>query len=259
MAVPHAVLASLAVALGVITVTFAVARVRGRYDTIDSAWGAGFAVIAVAEFVVEPRGFGGALMLTVLTVVWGVRLSVHIHRRNVAGGEDRRYREMFARGRRRPVLRMFVRVYLTQALVMWFVALPVVVGQQQPDSFGPLAVAGVMVWCCGFAFEVIGDRQLRRFKADPASSGAVLDTGLWRYTRHPNYFGDACVWWGLYLIAAQQLPGAATVLSPLLMTWLLARGSGKPITERHLAATRPGYRAYIERTSGFFPLPPKKT
>ncbi|MBK1787761.1 DUF1295 domain-containing protein [Prauserella sp. ASG 168] len=250
---------ALAVAILVVTVTFGIARLRGRYDTIDSAWGAGFAVIALAGFAVEPRGFGGALVATVLTVVWGVRLSVHIHRRNHGGGEDRRYTEMMARARSRPLARMYFRVYLTQAAVMWFVSLPVVLAQRQADDLGVLAVLGIVVWCVGFAFEVVGDEQLRRFKADPGNRGRVLQHGLWRYTRHPNYFGDACVWWGLYLVAAQHLPGAATVLSAVLMTWLLARGSGKPILERHLSESRPGYRDYVARTSGFVPLPPKKS
>jgi steroid 5-alpha reductase family enzyme len=258
MGIGLSVALALAVALAVIGLTFGIARWRGRYDTIDSAWGAGLAVIAVTGFATEPRGIGSALAVTVLTAVWGLRLSAHIHLRNSAHGEDRRYREMYARARYRPVLRMFVRVYLTQAVVMWFVSLPVVLAQQQPDSFGALGVLGVAVWCVGFAFEVVGDEQLRRFKADPANAGEVLDTGLWRYTRHPNYFGDACAWWGLYLIAAQHLPGSLAVLSPLLMTWLLARGSGKPITERHLRDARPGYASYVARTSGFFPLLPKK-
>lgn len=257
--VATAVVIALAVALAVIVLTFGIARVRGRYDTIDSAWGAGFSIVAVVGFLLAPHGPGSALTATVLTVVWGVRLSVHIHRRNLKHGEDRRYREMLGRARRWPALRMFGRVYLTQAAVLWFVSLPVVLAQRQDGPLGVLGVVGVVVWCVGFGFEAVADEQLRRFKADSANAGRVLDHGLWRYSRHPNYFGDACVWWGLYLIAARDLPGAATVLSPVLMTWLLARGSGKPITERHLVTARPGYRAYIERTSGFLPLPPRKS
>ncbi|NHD16172.1 MULTISPECIES: DUF1295 domain-containing protein [unclassified Actinopolyspora] len=253
---PAAVLA-FGTAVLVVVLTFGVARLRGRYDTIDSAWGAGFAVIAVVGFTAAPSGPGSALLVTVLVAVWGVRLSVHIHLRNAARGEDHRYRAMLAKARSRPLARMFFRVYLTQAAVMWFVSLPVVFAQHQPNGVGVLGVLGALVWCFGFVFEVVGDEQLRRFTADPANAGRVLDSGLWRYTRHPNYFGDACVWWGLYLLAAQHAPGAATVLSPVLMTWLLARGTGKPLTERHLRESRPGYAAYVERTSGFLPLPPK--
>ncbi|GAA1197445.1 DUF1295 domain-containing protein [Prauserella alba] len=257
MSLPAAAALALGVALLVVVITFGVARLRGRYDTIDTAWGAGFATIAAVGFAAEPNGSGGALLATALVIVWGIRLSVHLHLRNARQGEDHRYRAMSARATSRPAVRMFVRTYLAQAGVMWFVSLPVVLAQQRPSEMGVLGVAGVLVWCVGFTFEAIGDEQLRRFAADPANAGRVLDRGLWRYTRHPNYFGDACVWWGLYLIAAQQLSGAATVLSPILMTWLLARGTGKPLTERRLRETRPGYADYVARTSGFLPMPPK--
>lgn len=258
MSVLAAAVLALGVAVLVIVLTFGIARLRGRYDTIDTAWGAGFAVIAIVGFATHPQLSGSAMLATALVVVWGVRVSVHIHSRNAMHGEDHRYRAMLARAKSRPRLRMFLHTYLTQAAVMWFVSLPVVFAQRQPDGIGILGALGTLVWCVGFAFEAIGDEQLRRFTADPTNAGRVLDRGLWRYTRHPNYFGDACVWWGLYLIAAQNLPGAATVLSPVLMTWLLARGTGKPMTERRLRASRSGYPEYVARTSGFFPLPPKK-
>jgi steroid 5-alpha reductase family enzyme len=121
-----------------------------------------------------------------------------------------------------------------------------------------LFVVGLVVWAIGFAFESIGDWQLARFRADPASKGQVMDHGLWRFTRHPNYFGDATMWWGIWLIAAQQWQGLVTVLSPVLMTWTLTRKTGKPLLEEGMADRRPGYREYVERTSGFFPLPPRR-
>ena len=105
----------------------------------------------------------------------------------------------------------------------------------------------------------MGDWQLHRFRSDPSTSGSVLDAGLWRYTRHPNYFGDACVWWGIFLVSAQAWPGVLTVLSPLVMTYLLANGSGKPLLEKGMSDRRPGYDEYVARTSGFVPLPPKKS
>ncbi|GAA4879626.1 DUF1295 domain-containing protein [Saccharopolyspora cebuensis] len=244
-------LIALVTALLVVTATFGIAHLRGKYDTIDTAWGAGFAVIAAVSLVV-----GGISPVAVaLTAVWGVRLSWHLHRRNAGGPEDRRYAAMLRKGKR-PVLRMYARTYLTQAVAMWFVSLPV---QFSAPGAGAFTVAGVLVWLVGFGFEVVGDEQLRRFRADPANEGGVLDTGLWRYTRHPNYFGDACVWWGLYLIACQHWPGPLTVLSPLLMTWLLARGTGKPMLEKDIEQRRPGYADYVARTSGFVPLPPKRS
>jgi steroid 5-alpha reductase family enzyme len=135
------------------------------------------------------------------------------------------------------------------------VSIPVQVAMFETSEPGALLYIGTAVWAVGFAFESIGDWQLARFRADPANQGQVMDRGLWRYTRHPNYFGDACVWWGLWLIAAQQWQGLVTVLSPVLMTWTLTRKTGKPTLEKDIADRRPGYKEYVERTSGFVPLP----
>jgi steroid 5-alpha reductase family enzyme len=142
---------------------------------------------------------------------------------------------------------------------MWFVSLPVQVAMFEQGEANWATWAGVLLWLVGFTFETVGDLQLTRFRNDPAMKGQVLDTGLWRYTRHPNYFGDACVWWGLSLIAFSSWPGVLTILSPLLMTWLLAKGTGKPLLEKDMASRRPGYADYVRRTSGFVPLPPKKS
>lgn len=245
-------LVAAAVTLVAVAATFGIALARRRYDTIDTFWGLGFALVALVSF---PFGHGPLplrLVVTALTVIWGVRLSLHLHLRNHKRPEDPRYARM-AQGR----LRMFVRVYLVQALVLYFVSLPV---QFAVDGtgIGALGGLGIALWLIGFAFETIGDEQLRRFRADPASRGKVLDTGLWRYTRHPNYFGDACVWWGLYLLACSTWPGALTVLSPVAMTVTLAWGTGKPLLEKGMARTRPAYAEYVERTSGFFPLPPRR-
>ena len=144
------------------------------------------------------------------------------------------------------------------AAIAWFVAFPVFVAQHDDSAFGPLAALGVLVWAVGLYFEAIGDAQLATFKADPARHGAVLDTGLWRYTRHPNYFGDTCVWWGIWLVASDSWAGAATILSPLVMTYFLSMKTGKPLTEQHMAG-RPGYAEYVTRTSGFLPWPPKRS
>ncbi len=141
---------------------------------------------------------------------------------------------------------------------MWLVSLPVQVTSFAPDSLGWVAWIGVALWGVGLFFETVGDAQLTRFRNDPASKGQVLDTGLWRYTRHPNYFGDACVWWGIFLVAASAWPGVLTVFSPLVMTYLLTMGSGKPLLEKGMGSRRPGYDDYVARTSGFFPLPPKR-
>jgi steroid 5-alpha reductase family enzyme len=252
MTLGSTLLVTAGVTLVAVVATFGIARARKRYDTVDTFWGLGFAVVAAAAFPFGDGPLALRLVVLVLTVVWGGRLSLHLHLRNHKLPEDPRYARMAA-----GPLRMFVRVYLFQGVVLYFVSLPVQFAMYG-TGFGVLGWLGVAVWLIGFGFETIGDEQLRRFKADPASKGKVLDTGLWRYTRHPNYFGDACVWWGLYLLACSTWPGALTILSPVAMTFTLARGTGKPMLEKGMAKTRPAYARYVERTSGFFPWPPKK-
>jgi steroid 5-alpha reductase family enzyme len=238
--------------LVVMLVALGVAAARGRHDGVDTVWGLGFAVIAVVGLIVSGSGW----LVTALTVIWGVRLAVYLQLRNGRRPEDPRYVALMKRATGNPHWYAFRKIYLVQGVIMWFVSWPVQAAQYETAGFGPLAWLGVAVWLVGIAFESVGDWQLARFKADPANKGKVMDRGLWRYTRHPNYFGDSCVWWGLYLVACQHWLGALTVLSPLVMTFFLTRGTGKALTERAMGS-RPGYAEYVQRTSGFFPLPPK--
>ncbi|MFD4670507.1 DUF1295 domain-containing protein [Lentzea sp. NPDC058450] len=235
---------------------FLYADSRKRYDLIDSVWGPGFAVIAVLTLLFADGDLVRQLVVTALTAVWGVRLGVHIHSRNRGKDEDPRYQDILRRAKGNPRLRMY-RVYLLQAVLMWIVSLPVQAAQHFSAPFGWLDWLGVGVWVVGFLFEAIGDYQLSQFRADPANKGSVMDRGLWRYTRHPNYFGDSVVWWGLFLFALHSWQGALTIIGPIVMTWLLAKGSGKPLLEKDIVSRRPGYADYVQRTSGFFPLPPK--
>lgn len=249
--------ASVAVVVALLALTLAVALRVGRHSVIDVAWGLGFTLVALVSYLLSDGDPLRRLLALALTALWGIRLAVHIGRRNVGEGEDPRYEQMLARApgsRTRYALRM---VYLTQGAILLFVSLPVQVAMSGTEPPGWIAWAGVAVWLVGFAFEAVGDQQLARFRADPGNRGKVLETGLWRYTRHPNYFGDACVWWGLFLIAADQWPGVLTVLSPLLMTYFLAGKTGKPLMESRLSSSRPGYADYVRRTSGFIPLPPR--
>src|SRR4051794_35778567 len=185
--------------------TFAVALRVGKHAVVDVTWGLGFALIALTAYVVsrvnDTGDAGRGLLVTALTVVWGVRLAVHIALRSRGKGEDPRYASLMARAPGNPNLFAFQRVYLTQGAVMWFVSLPVQVAVAQPDALGVVEWLGAAIWAVGFCFEAVGDWQLTRFRNDPDSRGSVLDSGLWRYTRHPNYFGDAAVWWGLSVIA----------------------------------------------------------
>ncbi|MFD8753276.1 DUF1295 domain-containing protein [Kitasatospora sp. NPDC059577] len=251
-----------AVALAVLLAAFAVGVRTGRHRGVDVAWGLAFTAVALTGYALSDGSGdpGRRLLATVLVTVWGLRLSAHIWWRARGAPEDPRYARMLARApegppRTRYALRI---VYLLQAALVWFVSLPVQAAQYVPHPPGALAWTGTALWAVGLFFEAVGDRQLARFKADPANRGRVMDRGLWRYTRHPNYFGDACVWWGLFLLAADTPVGWAFVPSPLLMTWLLAFGSGKPMLERQLGAQRPGWADYAARTSGFVPLPPRR-
>ncbi len=258
-------LTALAVAV-VLGVTLIVALRVGKHAVVDVAWGVGFSVIAIVSYVLSAAFDDGdparRLLITALTVIWGLRLATHIGLRSRGHGEDPRYEEMLGKARGSRTGYAVRKIYLTQGAVMWFVSLPVQVTAFQPqglgfDGFGVLVWIGISVWALGMFFETVGDLQLTRFRNDPASKGQVLDTGLWRYTRHPNYFGDACVWWGLSLIAFSAWPGILTILSPVFMTFLLAKGTGKPTLEKDMDKRRPGYTDYVRRTSGFFPLPPR--
>jgi steroid 5-alpha reductase family enzyme len=255
-AVPFTLLAVVVVLGG----TFLVALNLGRHAVVDVSWGLGFAAIAVTAFLASEGAGDGFIAgsALVLTVIWGVRLAVHIGLRSRGHGEDPRYVELLSRAPGNPQLFALRRIYLIQGVVMWFVSLPVQVAMFTRGEANAVTWIGVLLWVVGFTFETVGDLQLTRFRNDPATRGQVLDTGLWRYTRHPNYFGDACVWWGLSLIAFSVWPGILTILSPLAMTWLLARGTGKPLLEKDMSSRRPGYADYVRRTSGFVPLPPKK-
>lgn len=239
----------------VMAVTFGVALAKGKHSVVDIAWGLGCAVIAIVTFALSDGDPARRWLVTALTVIWGVRLAVHIGWRSRGAGEDPRYEKLLSRAKGNRHLYALRSVYLVQGVAMWFVSLPVQVTQFSAGPLGIVAWLGVVVWLVGMFFETVGDLQLVRFKA--ANKGAIMDRGLWRYTRHPNYFGDACVWWGLFLIAADAWPGVLTVLSPLAMTYFLVRGTGAKVLERHMR-DRPGFADYVRRTSGFFPLPPKK-
>ncbi|MFO0918792.1 MAG: DUF1295 domain-containing protein [Planctomycetaceae bacterium] len=224
---------------------------------VDPCWGLGFVLVAWLSRAWNGAGDGRSLMLAILTTIWGVRLSLFLLRRNIGHGEDRRYAAMRQHhGLRFWWVSLFT-VYLLQAVILWFVAWPIQasasVGTQQP--LGWLDGLGVAFWTVGFLFEALGDWQLARFKANPANSGRVMDRGLWRYTRHPNYFGDCCVWWGVYLIAAAN--GVWwTVASPLVMTILLLKVSGVSLLESTIVDRRPEYATYQRTTSAFLPWPP---
>lgn len=228
---------------------------------VDVFWGPGFALIAGAAWRLGAGGDPARRALaTGLVALWGLRLGTYLAWRNTGRGEDPRYQAMRRHwGGRFPFASLFS-VFGLQCVLMWFVSLPVqAVHVSSGGPLGALDAAGAALALIGLCFETVGDLQLARFRADPANRARVMDRGLWRYTRHPNYFGDCCVWWGLFLIAASTPLGVWTIASPIAMTFLLLRVSGVALLERSIGKRRPDYADYAARTSAFVPRPPRRT
>jgi len=254
------VLVTAAALLVMQAVTFLVALKLGRHAVVDTAWGIGIALAALVSLLAS-AGHGQPArryLLLTASVVWGLRLAGYVTWRNRGKGEDPRYRDLLSRAKGNQNVYALRTVYLLQAAILWLACLPVQAGMLERAQVGPLAVVGGLLWMAGFVFESVGDWQLARFKADPAHQGLIMDRGLWRYTRHPNYFGDFCMWWGLFLIALGSWAEVPAIVAPLLMTYILTRGTGQRLTDQRMAATRPQYADYAARTSGFIPLPPRR-
>ncbi len=261
----EALLIDLAVDALLLAALWRVAVRMGDVSFIDAVWGGGMAVLALTSWLQLADPGLRATLLLAATTIWGLRLALHLYTRWRAGGEDPRYARMLGKAREQgrfagAALKL---VFAPQALLLFLTSLPAQLGilaSPEGAEIGLIGMAGAALWLMGMVFETIGDAQLRAFRADPASAGKVLDTGLWRYTRHPNYFGDCCVWWGIWLVATGAGPwvALASLAGPLFLTFTLTRWSGKPLLEKGLAKSRPGYADYVARTSGFFPWPPKQ-
>ncbi len=230
-----------------------------RHDDVsivDVLWALFFLVAAIVYFVDGTDPGGRAGLVLALVALWSLRLSTHIGLRNRGKGEDHRYQAI--RENNEPGFR-FKSLYIVfglQCVLAWIISLPLLSATQSPTPLNWLDAAAFILFAVGLVFEWGGDRQLARFRGDPANDGKVLDTGLWRYTRHPNYFGNCCIWWGFYLFAAAA-GGWATIISPLIMTALLLKVSGVALLEKTIGERRPGYADYVRRTNAFIPGPPK--
>jgi steroid 5-alpha reductase family enzyme len=256
-------IATLLIGLGAVMALMLVAwaisvRIRDA-SIVDIFWGLAFVTITWATFAVGDGARDRKLLLAALVTIWGVRLAGYLARRNLGHGEDFRYVHMRSKHSNFTTWSLYG-VFGLQGVLAWVVSLPVQIAMQDssPGSLGWLAIVGAAVWVIGLFFEAVGDWQLTRFKADPANKGQVMDKGLWRYTRHPNYFGDFCVWWGLFLIAAETGQAIVGVIGPIVMTVLLTRVSGKDLLEKVIVKRRPGYVDYVKRTNAFFPGPPRR-
>lgn len=254
------VLVDAAVAIAVLMVaTWALSLVWRDASIVDPVWPLGFVVVTWVTRAIADGNNVRQWVLVAMVTIWGLRLSGHLAWRKRGEPEDFRYQAMRRHYGDRFGVVSLVTVFALQGLLMWVVSIPAQLGQVRatPD-LGVVAVIGMTLWLVGVGFESIGDAQLARFKADPRNAGQVMDQGLWRFTRHPNYFGDACVWWGIALVAAETGIGAFGLISALVMTVLLVRVSGVPMLERTMAKRRPGYSEYVARTSAFIPRAPKR-
>ena len=254
----EAIIMELIVIAAYMAVWFCLAQALGRNDVADIAWGLGFIVMAISAMVftenVTPRG----LLTTCLVILWGLRLASHVFLRNRGKQEDPRYGKWRQDWGKHAVIRAFFQVFLLQGVLIVIISLPVtmiITSKQSPLSLFDLL--GVFVWSGGFAFEAVGDYQLMRYKRNPANQGKIMTQGLWKYTRHPNYFGEVALWWGIYLIAVSVPLGWATILGPITITCLILKVSGIPLLEEKYR-DNPEFQIYRRRTSAFFPLPPRK-
>jgi steroid 5-alpha reductase family enzyme len=254
----EALIIELTVIMAYMAVWFCLGQALRRNDVADIAWGIGFIVTSVSAMVftenVTPRG----LLITCIVVLWGVRLSSHVFLRNLGKQEDPRYRKWRKDWGKHAVIRAFFQVFLLQGVLIIIISLPVTIvitAERSPLSL--LDILGVCIWFVGFAFETVGDYQLMRYKRNPANQGKIMTQGLWRYTRHPNYFGEVALWWGVYLIAVSVPLGWATILGPITITCLILKVSGIPLLEERYK-DNPEFQMYKRRTSAFFPLPHRK-
>lgn len=262
-------LVNAAILLALVIILWGISVRINDVSFIDSFWGAGMGVLAITSWLqVDGRGTLATLIMA-MAAAWGFRLGLYLLRRWSHEGEDQRYERMLRKDREkgRFAFAALTKVFLGQAVLLFLVCLPaqmgiIAAGQVDLGSLAvqPLILAGVVIYLVGIFFEWVGDWQLSRFKADPANKGKVLDTGLWRYTRHPNYFGDACAWWGIWLVAAQTGSNVAlwTVIGPLFLTFTLTKWSGAALLEKGMKKTRPEYENYKQRTSAFLPMPPRR-
>lgn len=261
----------LAVLLGALTLLWLVSLKLRDASIIDIAWGLAFVLVAWTTRAQLASPSAVSLILPVAVTAWGLRLSVYLARRNLGHGEDKRYQAMRAARPDTFWRWSFGAVFMLQGVLCVIVSLPVSVGQVAAQVAAPAAsgapgagaltgwhIVGLALFVVGLGYEAIADWQLARFKRDPQSRGQVMDRGLWRHTRHPNYFGEAVLWWGLWLVAAAAPDARWTVLGPLVITTLLLRVSGVALLEKTIGARRPAYAEYIRRTNAFIPGPRRR-
>lgn len=251
-----AAVCGLAATLGLGIATWAVSLFKRDVSIVDSMWSVLIVAAGIAYAMLLPQASTRTMVAVALAVLWALRLSIYITWRNWGEAEDHRYQAIRRRNDPGFAIKSLYLVFALQAVLAWIVSMPLLVTASSPLPMNWLDAPGIALVLFGLVFEATGDAQLARFKADPANRGQVMDRGLWRYTRHPNYFGEFCVWWGFYLLAASA-GGWWAIISPLLMSVLLLKVSGVGLLEKDIGERRPAYREYIAHTNAFFPGLPK--
>lgn len=236
-------------------ICFIVAVFLKRNDLADIAWGLGFVLMSWIAFFFSEHS-ARSLLVNVLLSIWGLRLTWHITRRNLRKPEDSRYAAWRATWKH-VYLRSYLQIFMLQGVFLYIILFPVLfIHASAPVPLQILDAVGAAIWVVGFAFESVGDRQLKDFLRDPVNKGKIMDKGLWAYSRHPNYFGEVTQWWGIFLLAVPLPGGIVTIVGPLTITMLILFVSGVPLLEKKYTG-RPDFEAYKQRTSMFIPLPPR--
>jgi steroid 5-alpha reductase family enzyme len=249
---------SAAVAAASFGLLWAISLPLRNSSIVDPFWGPSFAIVAWTSYAAAAEPGGRGLLVAILVTVWALRLGTHLAVRNLGHGEDFRYQAFRRRSGSRFWIVSLGKVFLLQAGLMWVVSLPVQVAMVDGGRPGVIAWVGLAVWAIGMVFEAVGDLQLARFKRDGTNRAKVMDRGLWRYTRHPNYFGDFTVWWGHFLVSIATWGSVWTIVGPAVMSTLLLRISGVTLLEQAIGERRPGYADYVRRTAAFFPRRPRR-
>jgi steroid 5-alpha reductase family enzyme len=260
MPLPMILLTAGAVILALMVLLWLVSLLLRNSSIVDIFWGAGFVLSAWLYFILTPDGFlQRKILIVTISTIWGLRLTLHVLLRNWKKGEDFRYQKWRKESGKIWWWKSLFQVFLLQGLLMWIISVPLLGAQfsDSPAGLTFLDFLGLSIWVIGFFFETVGDLQLKQFIKDPANKGRVLSSGVWHYTRHPNYFGDSAQWWAYYLIALAA-GSWWCIISPILMTLFLIKVSGVALLERTMKESKPGYREYMESTSPFIPWFPKK-